>query len=101
MKLGITTDMKSETEKTSRQMMPAPSELRFHSELVVPLREPITASLPLSFQTWQELARANPAAGSTVNEYKTSLQLPGTHLGLRHPSRSHSSIVYQALLDVS
>ena len=60
--------------------MPAPSELRFHSELGVPLRAPINVSLPFSFQTWQVLARADLAAGSTVNEYKTSLQLPGTHL---------------------
>ena len=37
-------------------------------------------SLPLSYQIWQVLARADPAAGSTVNEYKTSLQLPGSHL---------------------
>ena len=30
----------------------------------------------------------NPAAGSTINEYKTSLQLPGTHLGI-HRAATH------------
>ena len=60
--------------------MPAPSELEFYSALGVPLREPIKLSLPLSYQIWQVLARADIAAGSTVNEYKTCLQLPGSHL---------------------
>ena len=77
--------------------MPARSELRFHSELAVPLREAITASLPLSFQAWQELARANPATGSTVNEYKTSLQLPGTHLGI-HRAATHQLFIKHCVM---
>ena len=77
--------------------MPAPSELRFHSELAVPLRAPVTVSLPLSFQTWQVLARADPAAGSTVNEYKTSLQLPGTHLVI-HLAATHQLMIIKHCL---
>ena len=71
--------------------MPAPSEQRFQSDLAVPLRAPIKLSLPLSalsYQTWQVHARADPAAGSTLNGYKTSLQLPGSHLGI-HRAASH------------
>ena len=64
--------------------MPAPSELEIYSDLAVPLREPVKLSLPLSCQIWQAYARADPAAGSTTNEYKTSLQLPGSHLGIHH-----------------
>ena len=77
--------------------MPAPSELECFSELVVPLRAPITVSLPLSFQTWQVLARADPAAGSTVNEYKTSLQLRGTHLGI-HRAATHQLFIKHCLM---
>ena len=77
--------------------MPAPSELRFHSELAVPLRAPVTVSLPLSFQTWQVHARANPAAGSTVNEYKTSLQIPGTHFGI-HRAATHQLFIKHCLM---
>ena len=76
--------------------MPAPSELRFHSELVVPFRAPIKISLPLSFQAWQVLARADPAAGS-VNEYKTSLQLPGTHLVI-HRAAIHQFFIKHCLM---
>ena len=74
--------------------MPAPSELRVHSELVVPLRAPINVSLPFSFQTWQVLARADPDAGSTVNEYKTTLQLPGTH----HRAATHQLFIKHYLM---
>ena len=76
--------------------MPAPSELTGYSELVTPLRVSIRKSLPLSFQT-QVFARADPAAGSAVNEYKTSLQLPGTHLGI-HRAATHRLFIKHSLL---
>ena len=77
--------------------MPAPSEQRFQSDLAVPLREPIKLSLPLSNQIWQVFARADPAAGSTINVYKTSLQLPGSHLGI-HLAATHLLVIKHCLM---
>ena len=77
--------------------MPVPSEQRFHSDLAVPLRNPVKLSLPLSCQAWQVHARADPAAGSTVNEYKTSLQLPGSHLGI-HRAATHLLVIKHCLM---
>ena len=77
--------------------MPAPSEQKFQSDVAVPLREPIKLSLPLSNQIWQVFARADPAAGSTINEYKTSLQLPGSHLGI-HLAATHLLVIKQCLM---
>ena len=39
----------------------------------------------------------DPAAGSAVNEYKTSLQLPGTHLGI-HRAATHRLFIKHSLL---
>ena len=77
--------------------MPAPSRQGFQSDLAVPLREPIKVSLPLSNQIWQVLARADPAAGSTINEYKTSLQLPGSHLGI-HRAATNPLVIKHCLM---
>ena len=77
--------------------MPAPSEQNFQSDLAVPLREPIKLSLPLSNQIWQVFARADPATGSTINEYKTSLQLPGSHLGI-HLAATHLLVIKHCLM---
>ena len=38
-----------------------------------------------------------PAAGSTVNEYKSSLQLPGTHLGI-HRAATYPLFIKHSLM---
>ena len=53
--------------------------------------------MPLSKQIRQVLARADPAAGSTINEYKTSLQLAGSHLGI-HLAAIHLLIIMHCCL---
>ena len=82
--------MKSAAIRSSRQSESNAGTIRaeISLDLAVPLREPVKLSLPLSCQAWQVHARADPAAGSTVNEYKTSLQLPGSHLGI-HLAATH------------
>ena len=43
------------------------------------------------------IGSADPAAGSTVNEYKTSLQLPGSHLGI-HLAATHLLVIKHCLM---
>ena len=43
------------------------------------------------------ICTGNLAAGSTVNEYKSSLQLPGTHLGI-HRAATHLLFIKHSLM---
>ena len=51
----------------------------------------------MSDRIWQVFARADPAAGSTINEYKSSLQLPGSHLSI-HLAATHLLVIKHCLM---
>ena len=99
MKPGINTDMKSGTKKPSRQMKSDAGTIRVEISFGAGgTTSGTNHCIPAFIASNLAGTRTGKSrAGSTVNEYETSLQLPGTHLGI-HRAATHQLFIKHCLM---